>query len=92
MPLQYATTVTQTLPPHESSIGAIAIEIPGDTIYARGEPPRLVIVSGGGKMELRVWSFAGSAQKGEQASTSSAFEGDEHGGAPLVRSSLYRMP
>lgn len=41
-------------------------------------------------MELRAWNFAGSTRSGEQASKTSAFEGDEHGGAPLVRSSsLY---
>lgn len=46
--------VTQTLPSHESSVGALAVGFSAEN-YCTGSGVQGVIISGGGKMELRAW-------------------------------------
>lgn len=53
------TRVRQTLPSHESSIGALAVGISAENscIGSRGGGTQGVVISGGGKMELRAWGL-----------------------------------
>lgn len=61
-PVATAAAVMQVLPSHESSVGAVtAVETP-EGVY--GEPGgKFLIVSGGGKMELRAWCLGGRVGK-----------------------------
>lgn len=46
--------VAQTLPSHESSVGALAVGFRAETSCV-GSGAQSVVISGGGKMELRSW-------------------------------------
>lgn len=82
----YATLV-QTLPPHESSVGALAVG-KYDGTSRNGGRQWPTIVSGGGKMELRAWCFAGTP-KTSAGSATALPEGEQYGLPPVSYAALF---
>lgn len=73
--------VVQTLPSHESSVGALAVGLYG---CSNGLESTLV-VSGGGKMEVRAWRMGGGCGHGGSGEGRPREEAMGAACAPLVR-------
>lgn len=80
------TTVVQTLPSHESSVGALAVGLYRDINGLEST----LIVSGGGKMEARSWCMEGACGPGGNHEGSPREEVFEAACAPPVSYPLLR--
>lgn len=86
--------VVQSLPSHESSVGALAVGMYGrgsdaDEIGCSAREEFTLVVSGGGKMETRAWCLEGVGCQGGSDAGGPREEAAESSCAPPVRCSSF---